>query len=188
MGTTCTYKPKGQPLTEFFIQHGVLGWRDETVTKRTVLDGALVNLTEYYAAVEELDLQTGARRVWAAVFKITMVRVSREDSWGHNFCYKDMDESMGPYQTNCPERILKLLTPTEYEHAISWREACWKRINDAKARPKLKPGMKIKLGDVTFTLLESLGQRGWIAKDVFGYTWQLNRGQIKKAEIIQEAV
>ena len=28
------------------------------------------------------------------------------------FYYKDMTESMGPYQSNCPESILSLLSPT----------------------------------------------------------------------------
>lgn len=185
MGTTCTHKPKGQPLTEFFIEHGVLSWGDDSPYTYEVLDSALVNLTEYYAAVEELDLQTGERRVWAAVFKITMVRVPREDPWGHNFCYKDMDESMGPYQTNCPERILKLLTPTEYEHAISWREACWKRINDIKARPKLKPGMKVNLFGHEYVLDVSVGPRGWKVHSIPGNVpYRMNRSQVRKAEVI----
>ena len=47
-----------------------------------------------------------------------------------NFGYKDMDESCGPYQYDCPVSILNLLSPTEYEYAIEWRKAC--RENAAK--------------------------------------------------------
>jgi len=57
-----------------------------------------------------------------------------------NFGYKDMEESEGPCYYNCPERILKLLTPTTNEFALKWREKCWERIKQRKARPKLCKG------------------------------------------------
>lgn len=43
---------------------------------------------------------------------------------GYNFGYKDMDESMGPCQCECPVSILDLLSPTDDEYTIEWREAC----------------------------------------------------------------
>lgn len=42
------------------------------------------------------------------------------------FFWRDMDETEGPVQTECPQRILKLLTPTDHEYAKNWREKCWK--------------------------------------------------------------
>ena len=42
--------------------------------------------------------------------------------------FKVMDESMGPFYYNCPKKILKMLSPTEYENAIEWREECWKNF------------------------------------------------------------
>jgi hypothetical protein len=40
------------------------------------------------------------------------------------FIFKAMDESMGPYQTECPVAILNLLTSITAPHAIRWREKC----------------------------------------------------------------
>lgn len=134
MGTTCTHKPKGMPVVEFLTQHGCFRWSDANPYAYRVLASAMIKFTEFYAAVEQVHKETGQRRVWAAVCKITFM--GREDNWGHNFCYKDMDESMGPYFHNCPERILKLLTPTEYKYAQDWRDACWAKIEAKKARPK----------------------------------------------------
>jgi hypothetical protein len=46
------------------------------------------------------------------------------------FGYKMMDEGMGPYESDCPVSILKLLTPLpeaedEARWAKAWRERCW---------------------------------------------------------------
>lgn len=45
---------------------------------------------------------------------------------GPNWGYKDVDESMGPCEVNCPLALLKLapLTPTtaKYEYAVRWRK------------------------------------------------------------------
>ena len=43
---------------------------------------------------------------------------------GRYFGYKDMDESELPFYYNCPESILKLLTPTENANANEWRKRC----------------------------------------------------------------
>lgn len=40
------------------------------------------------------------------------------------FLYKDMDETMLPYSYDCPVTILNLLSPTDNESAIEWRERC----------------------------------------------------------------
>lgn len=184
MGWTSTHKPKGQKLTEFFINHGTLRWTPDGIHPYTykVLDSAFVNLTEYYAAVEQVHNETGERRVWAAVF---MIKLFKEDNYGHNICYKDMDESMGPNISRCPERVLKLLTPTKYEHANEWRARCWAHIEKAKARPRIKPGTKLLYGGKEFTAEKSLGARGW---EVFqtGCAWpfRMNRSQAQHAEII----
>lgn len=44
---------------------------------------------------------------------------------GGEFLYKEVSESMGPYQVECPQRILKKLTPTDDKYAIEWRKRCW---------------------------------------------------------------
>lgn len=192
MGTTCTHKPKGVSVTEFFVNHGVLRWGDDNPHTYKVLDTALVNLKEFYAAVEMIHKETGVRRVWAAMIKVTFTRTARasryRDGWDENFCYKDMDESMGPCYHNCPERILKLLTPTENEYAAKWRAECWAKIEAKKARPKIKVGTCLLYGGNVYVLEESLGPRGWKATQAeTGYSYRMKRRQVAAAEVLCRA-
>lgn len=185
MGTTCTHKPKGTSVAEFFLDHGVFRWSDDLPHTYRVLDTALVNLTEFYAAVEMVHKETGARRVWAAIIKVTFLRPSRGGPWSHNFCYKDMDESMGPFQTNCPERILKLLTPTDCLYAQNWRDDCWAKIEAKKARPKIVAGMQIKYGGTVYIVEKSLGARGLSVRKLDeGWSYRMNRRQVARAEVL----
>lgn len=64
--------------------------------------------------------------IWAAVF---LTRT--ESGW---FYYKDMDETVGPCECDCPAAILNLLSETDSEWAIEWRERCRKSI-EAKKNP-----------------------------------------------------
>lgn len=45
---------------------------------------------------------------------------------GKEFYLKDMDETCGPLESECPKAILNLLTPTEDTYANNWRERCRK--------------------------------------------------------------
>lgn len=104
----------------------------ETATHRSrCLDMALT-LRVAYAAVETIEKATGQREVWAAVLLVDYVR--RKDE-SYNFGVKEMDETMGPRECQCPERILTLLTPTDNETARQWRLACRARLN----RPGMPP-------------------------------------------------
>jgi len=51
---------------------------------------------------------------------IAVVLIRKSDG---EYGYKIMDESMGPYYYNCPDRILKLSTDS-YETSIKWRAEC----------------------------------------------------------------
>ena len=46
----------------------------------------------------------------------------------YNFTYKDMDESVGPCESSCPERLLdrleELVPEPPNEYARQWRERC----------------------------------------------------------------
>lgn len=97
------------------------------VVTHRALKSALVNFTEYYAAVETFNTDSGERVVWAAVMMVTL----------NPFGYKDMSEDMGPGIHRCPESILKLLTPTENEYAKQWRADAWNHIAARAAAPKV---------------------------------------------------
>ena len=103
--------------------------RPDAISK--VLRSALVGMRVYYAAVELIRIATGAREVWAA---ICLVRYNPRDREGYIFGYKDMEESMGPCECDCPESILNLLTPTDREYAVQWRARC--RENTAARRAR----------------------------------------------------
>ena len=106
--------------------------------RSNVLRSALVSMRVYYAAVEQVRIATGQREVWAA---ICLVRYNPRDPEGYIFGYKDMEESMGPYECDCPAQILDLLTPTDAQHALQWRARCRentvaRRTRAAKPSPR----------------------------------------------------
>ncbi|HEY8138304.1 MAG TPA: hypothetical protein VIF61_10695, partial [Methylocystis sp.] len=111
--------------------------RPEATSK--VLRSALVGMRVYYAAVEQLRVATGEREVWAL---ICLVRYNARDPEGYIFGYKDMEESMGPHECDCPETILDLLTPTDRPYAQQWRARCRaaaaaRRARAAKPKPRV---------------------------------------------------
>lgn len=103
----------------------------------------------YYAAVQCLkrytdqkdengnrlaeDIPEDERETWAAVF------LTRTDGRNYyNFYYKDMDETCGPGQAECPESILKLLSPTDSQWANEWRERCRENAKRKKSPDALR--------------------------------------------------
>ena len=111
----------------------------------TVLDAAAVRGT-IYAATRNTDTETGRNYVFCAVILF-------RNSAKHGFGYKAMDECMGPCEVDCPDRIMRKLSPVEDipdpSYAADWRA----RVAAAKAARKssaqrlstLKPGDRIRL-------------------------------------------
>lgn len=100
----------------------------------------------YYAATQVLT-----NGIAGEVFAIVcLVRWNPRDKEGHVFGYKDMEESMGPCEDDCPAHILDLLTPTESENALDWRRRCTENLK-RRART-IEDGDRIKLAAaLTFT-------------------------------------
>jgi hypothetical protein len=119
---------------------------DGSITDRRVVASSCLNNRTYYAAVQNHD--NGAAGDIYAI--ICLVRWNPRASDGFVFSYKDMDETMGPYEAECPERILRLLTPTTHEYAIDWRRRCHDNLQ-LRARP-ITDGMRIRLAEpLTFS-------------------------------------
>lgn len=108
--------------------------------KKSALVGSV-----YYAAVEGLkryvktqldgsciyeDVPESERNTFGVVF-LTSV----DSKNYYNFYYKDIDESMGPYDDKCPVSIISLLSPTENKWANDWRNRCIKN-SELKKDPK----------------------------------------------------
>ena len=106
-----------------------------------VVKSAMVGNT-YYGAIKPLLKHNGVdengkdkyesipehkQEVFAVVF---LTSVDMKDY--HNFSYKDMDETVGPCYYDCPKSILDILSPTDSEYAIKWREKCYEQIEKNK--------------------------------------------------------
>ena len=112
----------------------------------TVLDAAAVGST-VYAAVRNVNYpQPGSDYVYCAVI---LFRNNERDGFG----YKDMCESMGPHEADCPDRIMRLLSPVEQIPNPSYTAAWRQRVADNKQKRRatrqlatqLKPGVIIRL-------------------------------------------
>jgi hypothetical protein len=57
------------------------------------------------------------------VFGVVILTKTDNKDW-FNFCYKEMTEDMGPYESKCPVSIIKLLSKTDNENAKAWRQRC----------------------------------------------------------------
>ena len=113
-----------------------------------VLKSSMVGST-YYAAIQKGNI------VCAAVF---LTSTCMNDYY--NFGYKDMDETCGPYQYDCPKSILDLLTPTDSEYANEWRRKCKEKRESSKTAfslSKLPIGTQIKF---TLTFDTSRNNKG----------------------------
>jgi len=145
-----TYTHRGDTSVKDFLADRVNCENDHA--KWLLLDIAIVKMRTAYLAVEiirrdkvsgQLDMTT--RRVVAFVFLLDY----RSSEPGYDIGYKDMDESMGPCESECPERILRLLTPTSHEYALAWRKRCREIIAERKSL-KLKKDEYIKTKPISF--------------------------------------
>lgn len=141
MGWTETNWVKGTKIIDWFKES--YEYEDDRILQR-VLDAALVTRSEAYAAIEQIKKDTGKR-----IVKMAVVIVKFQKGY-YNFMYKDMEETMGPHICKCPKRLMKLLTPTDHEYALRWRqrvEDYWKQKDEAKKRRG-----KLNVGDtIVFT-------------------------------------
>lgn len=83
-----------------------------------------------YAAVKRIK-PDGTTYVFGAV---VLTSTNMRDYY--NFSYKDMDETCGPCEAECPASILNLLTPTDNQYANEWRERCRENIEKNKEYSK----------------------------------------------------
>lgn len=105
----------------------------------------------------------------------------RNSGWG----YKGIDEEWGPTEVNCPLTLLKLASEPR-GHAVEWRERVRAYHAAKKARPKWAPGMRVKYGDVLYTLEnpDFRGVRyGWTVHGDSGQRYRMRAHQLARAEV-----
>lgn len=116
--------------TRLGLNKPVKDWFIESINKEyyEVVDFALVKFKHMYAAIK--DKKNGN------VFCLTYL-INWYPNDFYNFAYKDMDEFCGPGMYDCPERILKILTPLNDETdpngwARNWRKKNQEHIDKNK--------------------------------------------------------
>lgn len=97
------------------------------------------------------------QNVFAVVFVTGTSRCDYDNFW-----YKDMDETCGPGYYDCPQRILKLLSPTDDTFALEWRKKCELRNKARNQLRKLPKGSKIGLPNGRTAVKRTVkGRRYW---------------------------
>ena len=123
MGWTYSHKPKWQTVQSFLEER--FNCVNESGSWKILKCKS--SIREAYIALEVIH--TGQpRRVVGVVCLLGYDKKSH-----YNFGYKDMDEGMGPYSYNCPAEILDMLTPTDNEYALKWREKCRETLRKNKS-------------------------------------------------------
>lgn len=137
MGWYYEERPSGQTVAEFFEKKVTFERNGHT---SRMLDCAVVSLNTAYIAIETTSPKTEKPKVYALVCQLHHVPNDY-----YNLGYKDVDEDMGPIEYDCPERILKFLTPPATDNAEHWRKVCWESIENRKNAPPLKSGKYLVL-------------------------------------------
>ena len=133
------------PITDPVAYLTTLYDHDGERTTARVLAAARVGST-VYLAVKSTDKATDRSFVTAVVILISNTR-------RHGFGYKDMNESMGPNECACPDRLMRLLSPVaDLPHpgyAAEWRARVAAHHQAAAAlrtkRASLQPGSIVTL-------------------------------------------
>ena len=93
----------------------------------------------YYAVIERTWEDNTPREVWAAVARTYYNPKAKHD----NFAIKEIDETMGPFDYDMPEKYLDMLTETHSQFAKEWREKCRLNIEKKKKLKSVKIGQFI---------------------------------------------
>jgi hypothetical protein len=154
-----------------------------------VLESACSGNRVYYAAVQ--SIAEGVPGEVTAV--VCPVRWNPKAADGFVFAYKDMSESMGPHEADCPLRVLERLTSTDNPVALDWRRRCFATIR--RRSRKLPDGTLIRFpepiafGDATrHQLMRVLrqGNRIVLTRSDGGGRYRVSNLLDRKFEIVRE--
>lgn len=118
----------------------IINYENDKV-KLEVLKSAMKG-SVYYAAVKRFDKANGNSFVFGAVFLTS----TDKHSWC-DFGYKDMDETCGPYESECPKSILDMLSETDNKYALEWRARCRENLKSRKSLSSIRIGQVIEFNN-----------------------------------------
>lgn len=150
MGTTVLRKAKGITTADFFAQE--FGEKYAKAVVATATKPSVFYAVVEVPAADNTKLVADERGMVRYAY---VVETGRGDGANRllNFSYKEMTEFSGPIQSDCPERLLKLLSPLADPEAAegssswarAWRQRCQRRADLDKA---LVVGREFKLSEV----------------------------------------
>jgi hypothetical protein len=121
-----------------------MGWLFGWDTRKKLVEHLLAQNGGNYKAIKSCSVGNNLWVVFEAkeaaqsperfvcLFLIKGPPFGRQDSYGWG--YKDVDESMGPYEINCPASYLDLAQPEPTKgHAVEWRTRVRERAAKLKA-------------------------------------------------------
>ena len=165
--------------------HEVAPYDRRSICRRQIGNGhevvrdAVVGTT-YYAAVR--SPHDGS--VYAAII---LTHIDRSDYC--NFGMKFMDEECGPYESRCPESVLRKLSPTDNQYALEWRERCRafkderKPMFDAPIGTRLKVVLKSGQERIVYKREPNFQFKTWWLQ-VEGILTYVPKNRVAKAELI----
>lgn len=127
----------------WMFAHRERGTRTEGYLAQDLGEGIAIVASACHLSAAYLAVQTD-RGVAGVVVLTRWVR-----DHDHNFGTKWSDETCGPYQVDCPARLLDLLSPVEdlypnlsfgQEAAAEWRERCRETLQRRAHAATVKPG------------------------------------------------
>lgn len=124
MGTTSEYvnfKKSSRAELKRFLED-INNQENDKVSNKVIYQSVRSNVA--YQAVEIITKLDNTRKVVACIIKFGFK--------GNEIFYKTMDESMHPYYYEAPLKLITLLTPTENEHALEWRDKVLSRFVSLK--------------------------------------------------------
>lgn len=124
-----------------------------------------------------------AKRTDGVVFIGLDLMSGRKREWG----YKDLEESMGPREVNCPVGYLDL-APDPGGYATEWRVKVREYAAEQKAKKALGPGSIVLYGNDKYTLLEKSYRRGsWRVRSAnSGYTYVMSARQLSQSKVVRQ--
>ena len=103
-----------------------------------------------------------------------------KEGWG----YKDLDESCGPNEIDCPISWLSLPHGDYGEYSRNWRAACTRRAMAKRSVPKREAGQLVRYGKHVYRLVSPAGpRRGWMVEHA-GIEYRMTARQVARAELL----
>ncbi|MFA5951889.1 MAG: hypothetical protein WC807_16565 [Hyphomicrobium sp.] len=181
MGWTYTHKETGVKAREFLRKELQQDYIPAEKTGFKILTDT-ATLTEYYAVIERTDHKTGAAE------RFCLVCLIRNCGDYHNFGWKEMEESMGPFVI--PPRsffnaLEHMIPEPDGEYGREWRERCRAYYARLDALPTFKVGDEIELYEKRFRLIADLKRSGFRAVQLpFGRQYRIKRTQFRSATLL----